>query len=411
MSKPALEVILYRFRLRSPDCRTLALCLLLISAVGPFAFLHADKLFDKAAKKKLAAMVGEICDGLLTQPSGEASATKTGASDEGAMITEGTTARALAVRSVLSKEALQCLQASQQWADSFAGLQHNVPTGRGNPGGCWLDPGGAEVDLASNGIAAAALARVLQQEDGARRNTQLKVLENYARFLLEGSREDPGGKNRGASSGWIISQGENKGAFGGGYLKDRLSVRPSTMATAANAAFLAQMYALTRNSKYRDISADAVRWLVKVQSAMGDIPNLIDGKATDEAPIQTMAWCGDAILSAYYLLQDTTLNQQMVKEIEPVTRWLVRTQNEKGLWGEGPDQRGSTGVVTLLAWFCLSGTKDEAFSQAVDKAWQVFSNPVHAQSFGVNVSRLTTAMLGLTTAEMIKPGICFKSTI
>ncbi len=390
----------------------LGLFLSIMVAISPMISLQASKLFDKTAKKQLVVMLGDLRDQLLSSASALPNGTKTSGDNEQPMVTEAVAARVLLVTSTLIKEAPQGIQAAQQWADSFAEHQRSVFTVRRNAGGFWLDPGGTDLDLSANGIAAAVLARVTQQTDGSRRNTQLKVLENYVRLLLEGCKEDPGGMKRGASNGWIIGEGTNKGAFGGGYLKDRLSVKPSTAATAANAAFFAQMYALTHNSKYRDISAESVRWLLNNQRPIGDITNLIDGDPIEEAPIQTVSWCGEAFLSAFYLLQDSSLNQQIIKDIEPLVRWLIRTQNDRGLWGDGTDQRGSTGAVTLLAWYFLNtATKDEAYSQSVEKAWQVFLNPVHSQSFGVNVFRLTTSLLGLTTAEMIKPGITYKSNL
>ena len=98
----------------------------------------------------------------------------------------------------------------------------------------------------------------------------------------------------------------------------------------------------------------------------------------------------------------------MAKEVEPTIRWLIRIQNDRGLWGEGPDQQRSSGAATLLAWFYLNVTADEVIPQTLEKFWQVLLNPVHSQSFGVQMQNLPTGLAGLTTAEMIKPGITFK---
>ena len=92
---------------------------------------------------------------------------------------------------------------------------------------------------------------------------------------------------------------------------------------------------------------------------------------------------GEAIQSAYYLLNDTALNQRLGAELDNTVRRMMRIQRETGLWGEGTDRRGCSGVATLLAWHFLSFKGDETIPQALDKFWQNLSNPVHAQSFGV----------------------------
>jgi hypothetical protein len=95
-------------------------------------------------------------------------------------------------------------------------------------------------------------------------------------------------------------------------------------------------------------------------------------------------------------------------ELDNTMRRMMRIQGESGIWGEGADRRGCSGIATLLAWHYLSFKGDETIPQALDKFWQNLSNPVHAQSFGVLAHPISTAWVGLTSAEMIKPGITFK---
>jgi hypothetical protein len=138
------------------------------------------------------------------------------------------------------------------------------------------------------------------------------------------------------------------------------------------------------------------------------MPNFVEGEESEEMPFTTMTLVAEAIQSAYYLLDEATLNQRLGPELDNTVRRMMRLQGENGLWGEGLDQRGSSGVATLLAWHFLSFKGDETIPQALDKFWQTLSNPVHAQSFGMLLHPISTAWMGLTTAEMIKPGITFK---
>ena len=196
--------------------------------------------------------------------------------------------------------------------------------------------------------------------------------------------------------------------MGAGYLKDKVSVKASTFATGVNASFFAQLYSLTRNAQHQTVAEEAVQWLLAKQSAAGFFPTLLDGAETGEASLDALMAGAEAVLAVDYLCADSSLKKQIHKDIEPVARWLLRTQNDKGIWGSKLDQRNTTSAVTLLAWFYLAGTKDEAFPQALDKAWQILTNPVHSQSFGVLLSPYTTALMALATAEMIKPGISFR---
>jgi hypothetical protein len=87
---------------------------------------------------------------------------------------------------------------------------------------------------------------------------------------------------------------------------------------------------------------------------------------------------------------------------------FARSQNYAKRGGAVLDRLGCPGVASLLAWYYLSFKTDETIPQSLDKFWQYVSNPVHSQSFGVLLNPVATCWMGLTTAEMIKPGITFK---
>ncbi len=373
--------------------------------------IGANKIFDKSARKQMTVWLNDDCQWLVSSEA-KREVTTPGSVPVDPMVTEATIARALAVGYELTKDNPQYSQESLRRCETLLGLQETVKTSKGNDGGCWLGPADHhdDLDLGVNGIIAGALTRVSADADSPLKSRILGVVEKYALLVLEGCAQDPLNKGRNGAAGWIIQDGEQKGAMGAGYLKDHVSRKPSTLATAANAAFFAQLFSITHKAQYQSLAREAVRWLLARQSAVGFFPTLLDGIDTGEASMDTMTAGTEAVLAVDYLCAESSLKQQIHTDIEPVARWLLRTQNEKGLWGSKQDQRGSTGAVTLLAWFYLAGAKDEAFPQALDKAWQVLTNPVHAQSFGVQISPFTTALMALTTAEMIKPGISFRKS-
>jgi hypothetical protein len=379
---------------------------ILLPAVGHP--LLAARLFDKTAKKQLTSYLDEICRWVMTTNVGGGSS-KTDKDSPEAISVEGNLARVLMAGFELTKNNPNYLQEALQWCDSFVSQQKRVQTSKQNDGGYWVGQEAAtEIDLGNAGLAAAALARGYVYAEGQRKKDYLQALERYSRFVTEGCKGDPQGKSRGGSTGWILGEGENKGAVGFGYFKDHVSTKPSTRATAASAALFSHLYAITKNNQYRDPASEAVRWILKVRTPLGAIPNVADGKESEQWPLDTATYCAEAALSAYYLLDDPNLNQLIAKEIEPTVRWLIRIQNDRGAWGEGPDQQRCSGAATLLAWFYLNVKGDEVIPQSLEKFLQILLNPVHSQSFGVGVQGHATGLVGLATAEMVKPGVTFK---
>ncbi len=366
--------------------------------------LFPSKIFDKAAKKQLTAYLEDICQWILAREQAARDGQIQSTANTSLSL-QGNLARALLAGGELTKNGAKCLEEALRWCDAFAGKQQRVVTSLGNEGGYWPTGPGGDVELSEDSLAAVALARGLAYADGNRRRMYQEALDRYARFLLEGARA--GGELRQTVTGWLI-QGENAGGIGGGVQKGVALLKPSTASTAAGAAFLAQMSAISRDRSSRDAAMQAVEWILKKRRPNGEMPNFVEGEESEEMPLTTMTLAAEAIQSAYYLLNDPALNQRLGPELDNTTRRMMRIQGENGLWGEGADRHGSSGVATLLAWHYLSFKGDETIPQALDKFWQNLSNPVHAQSFGVLAHPVATAWIGLTTAEMIKPGITFK---
>ena len=389
-------------RLRTIFIRSTGLSLLTILALAPVLF--PAKIFDKAAKKQLTGYLEEICQWILTREQ----AARDGQIQSTAntpLSCQGNLARVLLAGGELTKNGAKCLEEGLRWCDAFAERQQRVVTSLGNEGGCWFIGAPGDVDLSENSTAAVALARGFAYADGNRRKTYRQALDRYAAFLLEGARAGNGLQK--TITSWQL-QGENGGSFGSGIQKGVPLQKPSSVSTATGTAFLAQMSALSRDQNQRSAALQAVEWILKNRRPNGEMPTLVAGEESEQMPFTTMSLAGEAIQSAYYLLNDTALNQRLGTELDNTIRRMMRIQGEAGIWGEGADRRGCSGVATLLAWHFLSFKGDETIPQALDKFWQNLSNPVHSQSFGVLAHPVSTAWVGLTTAEMIKPGITFK---
>ncbi len=376
------------------------LLLVLLLAVAMPAQLQAKKLFRKAAKKQLKHTLVEICDWIETQATRE---------PESAARTSAASIRALLAGYDLAGKPKRYLNAALGWGDRLIAQQQPVRTTAGNPGALWSGrQDGLPLNSADSCLAAAALARSLVYADRARRRAYRQALERYARVLVEGYQGDGARKGWDGSSGWVITGGEDEGAVALGTLDDRVSVGPSTASTAACSLFFSQIYALTENPEYRRLAADGVRWLVRSRRPNGQIPSVVDGTVSLQGSLGVIPYWAEAVQAAYYLLDDRDLTGWMLVELDLTVRWLLRIRSEQGLWGEGPEKGVTTSVATLLAWFYLSADSDESIPPTLNPPWKLWLNPVHAQSFGILVDEPISGLVGMTAAEMIKPGITFR---
>lgn len=387
--------------------RSTVLMATVFSLALPATSLFSAKIFDKAAKKQLATYLDDICQWILARDqASESGEIRSVASDP--FFLQGNLARVLMAGSELTKNNARYLEEALRWCDRFVSQQQRVSTSLGNEAGYWANPATPEIiDLSGNSLAAVALARGYSYADGTRRKSYQQALERYSKFLLEGVKADST-KALPASPGWLATQGEASGAMGFGYAKGKVLLKPATSATAAGAAFFAQLYGIAGNKQYRDASLSAVDWILRNRRPNGEIPNLFEGDESQDAPFTMITLCAEAIQAASYLLGDSALQQRLGTELDNTVRQVMRVQGENGTWGEGQDRQGCSGIVTLLAWYYLSFKGDETIPQSLDKFWQYASNPVHSQSFGVLLNPVATGWMGLTTAEMIKPGITFK---
>jgi len=361
--------------------------------------LQAKKLFRKAAKKQLKHTLVEICDWIETRTAEES---------ESAAWTSAASIRALLAGYDLAGKQKRYLIAALGRSDRLIAQQQPVRTPSGNPGALWMSrEDGLPLNSADSSLAAAALARSHVYADRARRRAYRQALERYARVMVEGYQGDGAGKGWDGSSGWVISGGEDDGAIAMGTVDGRVSVRPSTASTAAGSLFFSQLFALTKNPEHRRLAADGVRWLVRSRRPNGQIPSIVDGKISLQDSLGVVPYWAEAVQAAYYLLDDRDLTAWMLVELDLTVRWLLRVRSEQGLWGEGPQKRVTTSIATLLAWFYLSADSDESIPPTLNPPWKLWLNPVHAQSFGILVDEPVSGV-GMTAAEMIKPGITFR---
>jgi hypothetical protein len=369
---------------------------------------HAEKLFDKTARKQLTAYLLEICNwiGAANTPDDVSRRKK---DDNGSIVINAYFARTLLAGSEYAQNPKEVQEVALKWCDTFAKRLTPVVTRKGTPGGYWLDHGpSGDLNLTSAATAAYTLVLACSRTEGPRKQEYLAALQKYAVFILEGSAKDALKKGQAEIPSWMIMEGKDQGAFSAGVEAQPGPLLPSSASTAAHVALMAGLSHLTPDSRYREAANRGMEWLLKSRRANGETPFLEKGEEDDERLLRSAGYLGEAILACYYQLGNPQLNEKFSKILGPTLRWLVLAQGERGWWGEGENRLGSPGIANLLYWDLQFGTKSQQLPEALSKYWEAITNPVHRQTFGVMVSGLPSGLVALSIAETLKPGSTFR---
>ena len=365
-------------------------------------------LVSAAVAQKLAAWMSDVETWVLSLDVGTGVLKNTEDTADSIFI-NGNFARLLcAVYRITGKA--EDLEEALKWSDSFFVNQKLAITSEINEGGYWTDLSRnlkGNIYFGDGGTATSALGVILDYADPKKRWLYLKALERYARFVADGCLFDPQGLGRESTAGWVIGEGEDKGALGCGFYAGHLSTKPYTIATATTGgAFFSALYALTEKPEYKTIATDAVTWLLKSRKPDGEIPYTLDGQPSDDWPLDTLTYCTEAFLAADVYLKDENLKMKLGTELKPTVEWLLAKQNPDGSWGTAmsPDQQRSPRVVTLLAWYYRNVEPDPKIKDAVLNYCLFLLDPEKSKAYGIKKLVRTTGFAGLTVAEILQPG-------
>lgn len=304
------------------------------------------------------------------------------------------------------------LQEALAWFDHFVAIQQKTEAPNGMPAGFWGDfSSDGNIYLGDTGTATTALAGAVRYARGERREKYMTALRLYANFVQYGSKDDPQGKGRGGSKGWIIKEGEDAGAIGCGYYRNELSTAPYTIATSVTgAAFFSALYVLTGERQYLTIAENAARWLMKVRKRTGEIPYILNNFELDQWPLDTISYVADGIVSVYRRTDDKDLQFSIVKSMSRSIQWLLNMQNKDGTWGElrSEDQKRSQGLLNLLVWYYNDVVPHPQVLESIRRNYTFFLNPENSEKFGVKFFPITTGFVGLAMAEVLEPGITYR---
>ena len=374
-----------------------------------FADQAKNDLVDPAMRKELLNYLEDINRYILNLDLGSDSLKIKKKNEADSLFINGNFARVL-VASYRITGNKAYLQEAIRWCDALYNKQELAITSKMEEGGFWVDFASAKnIYFGDAGTGATAMAIIYREADPKRKILYRTAMERYARFVCQGTLTDPQRRGREVTKSWIIPEGSNKGALGCGYYRGHLSVHPYTISTATTGgAFFSHFYQITGKPEYKEIAANAAKWLFTIRKPDGEIRYLLDNLPEKEFswPLDTIAYCAEAFIAADKYLQDGDLKSQLRRETKPTVEWLLKTQNADGSWGKlrSSDQQRSPGAVALLSWYYREAEPDPKVAEAVRKYCRFLLNPENSSQYGVKQLIRTTGFVGLVVADIIQAG-------
>ncbi len=366
---------------------------------------------DMNVRSRLTSLLKDICDWTVSVDLGSGELKINDRRRTSIFINSNLARVLLAGYEVLGEE--RYLREALRWFDHMVDLQQLTLSTAGDTVGYWGDfsPQG-NIYLGDAGTSATALAGAVRFADSERKKRYLRCMELYARFVQYGCADDPQGRGRGGSSGWIIADGPDRGAIGAGYYRGQLSTAPYTISTSVTGAgFFSALFTLTKEPQYMRIAEDAGRWLMQQREPDGYMPYVLHEELLESWPVNTMSYYSDGLVGLYRRSDNVQLKQEIAKTITRNIQWLLNRQREDGTWGSmrSPDQQRSQGAIHLMILYYSEISPEKLVLAGIEKNYQFFLNPRNVRRFGVMELPISTGFVGLALAEILEPGITYRT--
>ena len=361
----------------------------------------------KIEQKELAAMLVHISDWCIEHQLGTGIIHNT--PEEGltnGIFVNGNYARVLTCTYEVTGEPAY-LNEAISWCDHFVHVAANpVKTSQGNDAVWWWDIHNTNLYLADTGTAIHALFKTFPYLDATRQQKYLDTFEKFYRLIAEGTDRDPMGRGQAPSPGWIIREGSNSGAFGVGYRKGQLELRPYTVSTAtAGAQACAALYKLTGDRTYRKTALDAALWLLKEFDDAGNIPYRIEGTVIEEHVFQGLHYSLEGLLTTSVYVNDAEFNDTLRAIAPKALEFVLSAQNESGYWGteRGYDGQRSAFLAHFLHWYYRNIESAPRAETGAEKFAAYVLNPENTARYGIPDLVRVAGFVGLVFASFLYP--------
>ncbi|MCD4823270.1 MAG: hypothetical protein K8S55_01575 [Phycisphaerae bacterium] len=296
------------------------------------------------------------------------------------------------------------------WCDSFIDVANPVKTSKGNDAVWWWDTGTKNMYFADTGTALHALFKVFPYVDDDRKRKYLDALEKFYLLITEGTDRDPMDRGQDPSPGWVITDGEDAGAFGVGYRHGRLETRTYTISTAiAGAQTCAALYKLTGKAAYRKTALDAARWVLKEFDGK-NIPYRIDGEVVEEYVFQPLHYSLEGLLTSWLYLGDDEYREKLIMLAPKIREFVLSVQNEHGYWGTERlyDGQRSAFLAHFLHWYCENIEADPQAEAGAARFAEYVLNPDNTARYGIPNLIRVSGFVGLVFASYLSPELDIK---
>lgn len=234
------------------------------------------------------------------------------------------------------------------------------------------------------------------------------------------------------------------GAFGTGWRKTNgnelvvpLYDQYTLSSSLTGGEIFTWLYDKTGKDEYRQISHDALAWVLGTMREDGNIPHILaeegeDWERRDDPKSAnglwnthtygTSAYVGEGILSFDMYCGNPEWQQWIRKAVKPNIEFLLRNQLPDGTWSKLAqttwDRSRSIGIVDYLIWYYEHVDHDRRVADAVQR-WDAFVlNPENAKAYGLYNAGAkhvpeddnygydtTTSLVGRALADILSPGV------
>jgi hypothetical protein len=293
------------------------------------------------------------------------------------------------------------------------------------PNGFW-GTGYGPVYMADTGSALGLFVVLYKHVDPDRQQAYLRAVQRYVDSIQQNGMIHPWGA---FGTGWRKTKGNT--------LETPLYDQYTLSSALTGGEIFTWMYHATGKEQYRDISHNALAWVLSTMRTDGNIPHILAEEGEDwdkrEDPkvadalwnshtYGTAAYVGEGVLSFDLYCGNPSLQKWIEKAVKPNIEFLLRTQLPDGTWSQlgqrSWDRSRGVGIVDYLIWYYEHVERDPRVAHAVQR-WDAYVvNPETAKAYGllntgadpgpkdINYSFNTaTAMSGRALADILSPSV------
>ena len=279
--------------------------------------------------------------------------------------------------------------------------------------------GYGNIYLADTGSAIALFTVLYKYVDEERKKQYFDSILRYVTAIENDSLINPSGA---IGTGWYATkEGEITAPF-----RDEYTI--SSALTGAQ--IFTWIYFMTKEEKYRQVSINALRWIMSTMREDGVIPYVLAGHSSvygkegdpqndfnlwEKWRYDTAAYVGEGIIAFDLYCDQPEWKAEIREKIKPHIEFIIHSQNEDGTWAvpKSSDQKRSPGVVNFLIWYYQNVYQDSRIVDAVKKYNQFILSPELAKEYGLLEygaedswgNNVVTAINGRTVADILWPGI------